>query len=40
MLDIEFSLPPDQIQECRVQSRPFERAEIKDIALHPQLADK
>ena len=40
MLDTEFSLPPDQIQEFRVQSRPFERAEINDIALQPRPAGK
>jgi hypothetical protein len=40
MLETEFSLPPDQIQECRVQSRPFERGEIKDIALHPRRTGK
>jgi hypothetical protein len=40
MLDTEFSLPYDQIQEFRVQSRPFERAEIKDIALQPRPAGK
>jgi hypothetical protein len=40
MLDAEFALPPDQIREFRVQSRPFERAEIKDIALHPQSVGK
>jgi hypothetical protein len=36
MLDAEFSLPLEQIREFCVQSRPFERAEIKDIALHPR----
>jgi hypothetical protein len=40
MLDTEFSLPFDQIQEFRVQSRPFERAEINDIALQPRPAVK
>jgi hypothetical protein len=40
MLDTEFSLPFDQIQEFRVQSRPFERAEINDIALQPRPAAK
>jgi hypothetical protein len=40
LLDTEFSLPYDQIQEFRVQSRPFERAEIKDIALQPRPAGK
>jgi RNA polymerase sigma factor (sigma-70 family) len=38
MFDAEFALPPNQIQEFRVQSRPFERAEIKDIALRPRAA--
>jgi hypothetical protein len=40
MLDTEFNLPPDQLKEFRLQSRPFERAEIKDIALQQRLADK
>jgi hypothetical protein len=40
MLDTEFSLPFDQIQEFRVQSRPFEQAEISDIALQPRPAAK
>ncbi len=40
MLDTEFSLPYDGIQEFRIQSRPFERAEIKDIALQPRPAGK
>ena len=40
MLDAEFALPPEQIREYRVQSRPFERAEIKDIALKPRPAGK
>jgi hypothetical protein len=36
LLDVEFrSLTPDQIREYRVQSRPFEVAEIKEIALQP-----
>ena len=40
MLDTEFLLPYDQIREFRFQSRPFERAEIKDIALQPRPAGK
>jgi hypothetical protein len=40
MLDTEFSLPFDQVQEFRIQSRPFERAQIKDITLKPRLAAK
>jgi hypothetical protein len=40
MLDTEFNLPPDQLKEFRLQSRPFERAEIKDIALQQRRADK
>ena len=40
MLDTEFDLPPEKILEYRVQSRPFERAEIKDIALQPRPAGK
>jgi len=34
IIDGEFALPPDQIQEYQVQFRPFELAEIKDIALN------
>jgi hypothetical protein len=40
MLDTEFSLPYNEIREFRFQSRPFERAEIKDIALQPRPTDK
>ena len=40
MLDTEFLLPYDQIKGFRFQSRPFERAEIEDIALQPRLAGK
>ena len=40
MLDTEFSLPYDQIREFRIQSRRFERAEIKGIALQPRPAGK
>jgi RNA polymerase sigma factor (sigma-70 family) len=40
LLDAEFLLPPDQIASYEVQSRPFERAEIKDIALNPRAAGK
>ena len=35
IIDAEFDLPPDQIKEYQVQFRPFELAEIKDIALIP-----
>jgi hypothetical protein len=38
MLDTEFSLPYDGIQEFRIQSRQFEGSEIKDIALQPRPA--
>jgi RNA polymerase sigma factor (sigma-70 family) len=31
----EFDLPVNQIREFRVQTRPFEQIEIKDIALNP-----
>jgi hypothetical protein len=40
MLDTEFSLRLDQIKEFRVQSRPFERAQIKEIALNPRAPGK
>jgi hypothetical protein len=40
MLDTEFTLPPDRLKEFLVQSRPFKRAEIKDIALQSRPADK
>jgi RNA polymerase sigma factor (sigma-70 family) len=35
LIDAEFSLPPEQIREFQVQFRPFEEAEIRDIALYP-----
>jgi RNA polymerase sigma factor (sigma-70 family) len=35
IIDAEFALPPDQIKEYQVQFRPFELAEIRDIALKP-----
>ena len=38
MFDAEFALSPDQIREFRLQSRPFERAQINDIALQPRPA--
>ncbi len=38
LIDGEFDLPPDQIREYQVQFRPFEEAEIKDIALNPRPA--
>jgi len=38
IIDGEFSLPPDQIREYQVQFRPFEEAEIKDIALNGRQA--
>jgi RNA polymerase sigma factor (sigma-70 family) len=39
LLDVEFrSLTPDQVREYRVQSRPFEVAEIRDIALQQRPA--
>jgi beta-lactamase regulating signal transducer with metallopeptidase domain len=36
MLDVEFDLPPGQIREYRLQSRPVGRFEIKDVALQPR----
>jgi hypothetical protein len=36
LLDAEFLLPPEQIQEYRFQSRPFEQTEIKAVALNPR----
>ncbi|WP_422927965.1 RNA polymerase sigma factor [Singulisphaera sp. PoT] len=36
LLDAEFSLPPGQIREYMVQSRPFERKIIADIAFQPR----
>ncbi len=36
LIDAEFDLPPDRIKEYQVQFRPFEQAEIKDIALKPR----
>jgi beta-lactamase regulating signal transducer with metallopeptidase domain len=38
MLDVEFDLPPDQIREYRLQSRPVGRFEIKNVALQPHKA--
>ena len=40
IIDAEFDLPPDQIKEYQVQFRPFELAEIKDIALNPRSTGK
>ncbi len=40
LIDAEFDLPPDQIQEYQVQFRPIELAEIRGIALHPQSTGK
>jgi RNA polymerase sigma factor (sigma-70 family) len=40
LLDAEFPLPPDQIVDYRFQTRPFELAEIKGIALQPRRAGK
>ncbi len=34
LLDAEFDLPPDQIKEYQVQSRPFEEVVIFGVALH------
>ncbi|SIO56007.1 RNA polymerase sigma factor, sigma-70 family [Singulisphaera sp. GP187] len=31
----EFNLPPDQIEEFRVQTRPYEKGEINGVALKP-----
>jgi hypothetical protein len=36
LIDAEIALPPEQIREFQVQFRPFEEAEIKDIALNPR----
>jgi beta-lactamase regulating signal transducer with metallopeptidase domain len=38
MLDVEFALPPDQLREYRLQSRPVGRFEIKNVALRPRKA--
>jgi beta-lactamase regulating signal transducer with metallopeptidase domain len=35
-MDVEFSLPPGQIQEYQLQSRPVGRFEIKNVALQPR----
>jgi beta-lactamase regulating signal transducer with metallopeptidase domain len=35
-LDAEFDLPPGQIREYRLQSRPVGRFEIKNVALQPR----
>lgn len=35
MLDAEFDVPPDQVREYRLQSRPLGRFEIKNVALQP-----
>ncbi len=32
-LVVEFELPPDQIKEFRVQTRPFEEVDVRDVAL-------
>jgi RNA polymerase sigma factor (sigma-70 family) len=40
IIDAELPLPPDQIKEYQVQFRPFELAEIKDIALNPRSTGK
>ena len=40
IIDGEFDLPPDQIQEYQVQFRPFELAEIDHIALNPRSTGK
>ena len=37
LIDGEFDVPPDRIKEFQVQFRPFEIAEIKDIALNPRV---
>jgi hypothetical protein len=31
----EFDLTPDQVAEFRLQTRPYEHLEIKDVALKP-----
>ena len=40
MIDAEFDVPPERIKEFQVQFRPFEEAEIKDIALNPRATGK
>jgi hypothetical protein len=40
LLDAEFPLAVTKIREFQVQSRPFERAVIKNIALQPRPAEK
>ena len=40
LLDAEFAVPADQFLECLFQFRPFELAEITDIALQPRPAGK
>ena len=39
-IDAEFPLPPEQIKEFQVQFRPFQEAQIKNIALNPRSAAK
>jgi beta-lactamase regulating signal transducer with metallopeptidase domain len=38
MLDAEFDLPPGQLREYQLQSRPVGRFEIKNVALQPRKA--
>jgi beta-lactamase regulating signal transducer with metallopeptidase domain len=40
MIDVEFALPPDQIAEYRLKSRPIVRFEIDNVALQPRKAEK
>jgi RNA polymerase sigma factor (sigma-70 family) len=40
LIDAEFPVPPDSIQEYQVQFRPIELAEIQGIALNPRPAGK
>jgi hypothetical protein len=40
LIDAELPLAPDQIKEYQVQFRPFELAEIKEIAANPRSTGK
>jgi hypothetical protein len=35
-ISVEFALPPDQIKEFRLQTRPFEEVAIPRVALRPK----
>ena len=34
--DLTFSLPPDQLREVRFQARPYERVELRGVAIEPR----